>query len=643
MNAQLKRERLRNFRCYTDATFEFSHDTLVRGTNGTGKSTLFDGFCFCLFGKDSNGRTDFGYKRRDADGNIVHELEYAVELTFDIDGVERIFERVVVEKWTKPRGAKEKVLTGNECAYYVDRVRCATKKEYDNAVAQITSEEVMRIMTDVYYFISLKDDVKKATLLKLAYGTSDTNEADAIVVKEVLEAYPDFNAFIDKLNGVSLRDFNKTIVSKINAIKSEIDEIPAKIAAKKEAIPPAEDWDALQTLIDANNAELAEIDKQIADVNARQAGATEAINKLRSAVSNKEYELLQAENAVRTNVTNSELSVRQQLAQIEAEIVQLNTIRSKDASTLESDRKIFASLEQRLVALREQYKAIKNGTFQYTDDELRCPTCGHPYDKDKLVEQKLNENKSNGVALKNGDYTRYSEEITILEERIKKADNRLVELNNIKAQINFHPADVAKLIATDTKCQSIRAEIDTLKAQITASPSTLDTSSLTTTKREIEAKIQGFLRQLGGKEIIARVEAQIAELEKKQAALNAELGELETMQDTAKEFQKAKDNQLLDKVNRLFTIVTWNFVSEQYNGNDKIACNCFVEGMPYAERNRAGQVNAGLDIINAIARAEGVHLPIFIDNAESVVEYIPTESQKILLRVDGSCKELVFE
>ena len=65
--------------------------------------------------------------------------------------------------------------------------------------------------------------------------------------------------------------------------------------------------------------------------------------------------------------------------------------------------------------------------------------------------------------------------------------------------------------------------------------------------------------------------------------------------------------------------------------------------MPYQERNRAGQINAGLDIINAISRAENVHLPIFIDNAESVVNYLATDSQKILLKVDENCSVLTFE
>ena len=184
--------------------------------------------------------------------------------------------------------------------------------------------------------------------------------------------------------------------------------------------------------------------------------------------------------------------------------------------------------------------------------------------------------------------------------------------------------------------ESLRSQIDTYRDQ--QQPSTL-----LATKQEIDGKIQSLQAKLGVRDTIARIEGQIAELEEKKTALNNELGKLETNQSTAKEFQKAKDAQLLTRINQKFKIVSWDFVSEQYNGNDKIACNCYVEGMPYAERNHAGQVNAGLDIINALAHCEGVHLPIFIDNAESVVEYIPTESQKILLTVDPSCSELKFE
>ncbi len=642
MNVTLKEIHPRNFRCFDDRTFGFGHNTVVRGTNGAGKSTLFDAFTFTLFGKDSNGRTDFGYKRRNQDGVIIHELEYGCEVVFEVDGSEKRFERVVIEKWTKPRGSKEKVLSGNECAYYVDRVRCATKKEYDAAVSAIVSEDVFRIMTDVYFFMSQKDDYKKSVLLKMAYGTTDAEKADELVVKEVLAECPQFTNFVQSLNGTPVKDFNATVVAKIRAIASELDDIPTKIAAKKEAMPPVDDWEALQGLIDANKEQIAEIDKQIADDNARQASATEEINKKRSEVSNKQYELLQRENAIRTEVTNKEYAIRQQIATIDANIASLMATRSNDETRLASDNKTIENLARLLDEKRAQFRSIKDGTFQYTDNELICPTCGRPYDKEKLVEHKLAENKAQGQTIR-ADYDRYQQEATTLEANISSANERINELNQQKASLNFQPTDVISLIKSDATCQLINGQIEALKAQISSSTAYQSPSTLITTKQEIERKIQGFLQQLGARETITRIEGQIVELENKQKALNNELAKLEKMQDEAKEFQKAKDRQLLDKINRLFSIVTWDFVSEQYNGNDKIACNCYVDGMPYSEKNHAGQVNAGLDIINAIARTEGVHLPIFIDNAESVVEYIPTESQKILLTVDANAKELIFE
>lgn len=642
MNVELKEIHPRNFRCFDDRTFSFGHSTVVRGTNGAGKSTLFDAFTFTLFGKDSNGRTDFGYKRRSADGTIIHELEYGCEVVFDVDGQEKRFERVVIEKWVKPRGAKEKQLQGNECVYYVDRVRCATKKEYDAAVAAIVSEDVFRIMTDVYFFMSQKDDYKKSMLLKMAYGTADINQADELVVKDVLKECPQFADFISQLNGTPIKDFNSTVGAKIKAIESELYEIPTKIAAKKEAMPPAEDWGALQGLIDANQEQLAEVDKQIADENARQAGATEAANKLRSEKSNKEYELLQRENAIRSEINNKEFSARQQLVKIDAEINAILATKDQDNKRLTADRAMVQNLSKQLEQKREQYRSIQAGTYQYAEEELCCPTCKRPYDKVKIAEHKITENRSQGKAIR-ADYDRYQQEATLLEEKIAAADKRIEELNGQKAQINFQPTDVGQILASDATCISIRQQIEALTVQISTSTAPQTTSTLTATKREIETKIQDFQKQLGVKDTIARIEEQISNLEKKQSALNDELGKLEKMQDEAKEFQKAKDRQLMERINRLFTIVTWDFVSEQYNGNERIACNCYVGGMPYAERNHAGQVNAGLDIINAIARTEGVHLPIFIDNAESVVEYIPTESQKILLMVDASAKELTFE
>ena len=45
------------------------------------------------------------------------------------------------------------------------------------------------------------------------------------------------------------------------------------------------------------------------------------------------------------------------------------------------------------------------------------------------------------------------------------------------------------------------------------------------------------------------------------------------------------------------------------------------------------KINMGIDIINAICKYVGITAPIIVDNAESVNEIIPTQSQLIRLVV----------
>ena len=51
----------------------FGDRTVVRGTNATGKTTVFDAFTWCLFGKDSTGKTDFELKTIE-NGRVVEKV-----------------------------------------------------------------------------------------------------------------------------------------------------------------------------------------------------------------------------------------------------------------------------------------------------------------------------------------------------------------------------------------------------------------------------------------------------------------------------------------------------------------------------------------------------------------------------------------
>ena len=55
MKIQLKRINIINFKGLRNFTATFDGDGELRGDNATGKTTLFDAFTWCLYGKDSYG------------------------------------------------------------------------------------------------------------------------------------------------------------------------------------------------------------------------------------------------------------------------------------------------------------------------------------------------------------------------------------------------------------------------------------------------------------------------------------------------------------------------------------------------------------------------------------------------------------
>lgn len=160
-----------------------------------------------------------------------------------------------------------------------------------------------------------------------------------------------------------------------------------------------------------------------------------------------------------------------------------------------------------------------------------------------------------------------------------------------------------------------------------------DNSEAQAEKVKISGEIDAINQRLGHRSILERADKEIKELEDQRDNLNEKVAELEKWEFDCLQFQKAKDDELLRRINGLFQIVSFSFVSSQLNGGEKLTCVCTVNGTPYPDVNNAGKINAGLDIINAICKAKGVNAPIFVDNAESVNNVLETSSQKILLCV----------
>ena len=189
----------------------------------------------------------------------------------------------------------------------------------------------------------------------------------------------------------------------------------------------------------------------------------------------------------------------------------------------------------------------------------------------------------------------------------------------------------------------MRNDIADIDNQLNIEVPQADVSELQSSKNNINAQIADINKRLGKRAMIERVSKEVSELEEKRISNNQAKADLERWEDVYTRFQKSKDEVLMQRINGLFSVVSFSFVKDQKNGGEKITCYCSVNGVPYADVNACGKVNAGLDIINAICATKGISAPIFIDNRESFNNIIPTISQIVNLRVSNDKQLTIIE
>lgn len=758
-NIILRSLHLVNFKGVRDLELTFEPGTSqVVGENGTGKTTVFDAFTWLLFGKDSTNRSDsnFNIKTLDEQGKPILKLEHSVTAILIVDGKELKLKRVYREKWEKPAGTTTETLKNHETLFYANDVKLPTKREYDARISGIISENVFRMITNPFYFTSLKAEDQKAMLLDMA---GDVTDAD------VARLDPAFADFLTALAGTDIIEKAKEIKARKSACNEELRVIPSKIETAEKLKPEAEDWDALDAALAGKRKEVADIDALIRnDKSAQNAQVYERRNSLQAAINEKklakanristlhlnadslynenvrkaenkaasERQRIQRDiNQAKENQANREGVVRAEAGKsytdarakvqelekaIEGKRAAINGLEATKAN-LESDildaqrnvsdtQKTIDEKTQEIEVCRSEYRAIYASQVSFDPDSFICPTCKRPLEADdveakraeleanfnaqKAERIKANTEKGKGLKAKLESLTATLErqkktlsgkDSSLIEttQAIEKAEAELkaLEVDLVSARSNVPSApDYAAALASDQEYQQYTKTIDVLTkdmeavvAETVEKPDYVKiemadevviglTNEITELQNQIDAiqepaqdnlfntpadydgqkksindEIDALNQRIGKKAVIERAQKEIDELEAQRDNLNQEVADLEQWEYQALQFQKAKDAELLKRINNLFQVVSFSFVASQLNGGEKLTCVCTVNGTPYPDVNNAGKINAGLDIINAICKAKGVNAPIFVDNAESVNDVLQTSSQKILLCV----------
>lgn len=643
----LKSLALVNFKGVRDFSIAFNDGiTTVCGDNGTGKTTLYDAYLWLLFGKDSTGRSDgangFNVKTTGEDGKPIYRLEHSVTAVLEVDGKEIKLQRSLVEKWQKVNGTTDEVMK-DETQYFINDVRTGTKKEYQAEISEIIPEDVFRMITNPYYFTSLSAETQKDMLLEMVGNIDD---------EEVAATDPDFLALLDQINGTSLAKWAREIAAKKKACNDALATIPASIETAQKLMPESEEWAVLEKQLKEVQDRVKEIDAQIADKSALNDEAYKRKMALMKQQADKRIKLQDRENTIRMETNAAHNKALSDIQQMENELsINQKNLDSYRNDKMNVDGKID-ELNGKLVEMREQFKAVAKEQFpEPSGDVLVCPTCGEPYKGENLENAiaKLRGNFEQSKSKRQKDiqtkgkqykaeYDKAVEQQTKLTGLIAKLEDDALEIKgNITIKKNNIPVagNADEAIANDKECIALRNDIAEIANQLQVEVPQADVSELQNEKADSNAAIADINKRLGKRAMIERVYKEIADLEEKRIANNQAKADLEKWEDVYLRFQKAKDEVLMQRINGLFNVVSFSFVKEQKNGGEKVTCYCMVNGVPYADVNACGKVNAGLDIINAICATKGISAPIFIDNRESFNQIIPTISQIVNLKVSN--------
>ena len=111
---QLSYLNIHNFKGCKALTLNFAgRSATISGDNATGKTTIYDAFCWLLYGKDSKGRSDFQIKPLASDGQVAdHGAVTVVEACLSVDGLGVTFRKDYYERWSTKRGSDAETYDG---------------------------------------------------------------------------------------------------------------------------------------------------------------------------------------------------------------------------------------------------------------------------------------------------------------------------------------------------------------------------------------------------------------------------------------------------------------------------------------------------------------------------------------------------
>ena len=377
--------------------------------------------------------------------------------------------------------------------------------------------------------------------------------------------------------------------------------------------PKSEDWTDLQNEIKQKQKAIEDIDLEVQGLTSGLEEQNKSIQAIQTAVFNAQREMriienrLKGEEENKANLKNADITqakfdltqIRRSLENIKYDRQQLNEDLTKKNIKIET--------------LRSDWETENAKTFVFDESKCTCYACKQTLPNltpeearetqsaafSKSKNETLEKIEKDGLKLKNEikEIEKSIADLTAKESPLLVKEKELVALSEKKP---FQPEPVDLISSKEYQAQKAIAD------QTIPELKTVDLSDQKEIKQVLQDGIDDLKKLLNNRTIIDQNNARIEELKTDEKRYSKELSQLEKSEFAIDSFQKRKMELVEQSVNDRFKIVKFKLFRTLVNGGEEPCCVTTVNNVEFSDLNHAMQINAGLDVINALSEFYGV-------------------------------------
>lgn len=603
-------------------------ENILRGKNGSGKSTRLAAWLWLISGK-TDANSPANHLLFDNRVELSPDTPTArVEALVSIDNVTYKIRREATASFSRKRGTSEWTKnSSDQYKFFVDDIeRNATDfKEWISANL-CDAEMIAYTLSGEFFINQIFDDKKKSRqIIERLVGSVKREEmhGDYADIDELLKKYT-----LDEIEAQST-NLAKGINQRLNEIPTLIKNATVEMSEIEQT-----DFNAIEFDIINAEHERDRLDKEMLDLSERMKPQMEAKYKAQSEKQMKQ-EVYDKALSDFIHANDTEIArLKDEIAAIqkqnkESQRNYKNAVNERDFWTRERDNAInnLKIAEQKYERLHKERDAEKAKTID--PNATKCPNCGAELTGDKLQQvidrfERIKRERIDAIVVEGratADEIKRLEQIAI--DAQPKIDAPLPEVINqstaeLESRITYLAGHVPTKEEFDNTEQGkeLLSSIDSVEIPEVVMP---DDSEIKNKKAEVNAYLVPLYEKRGLKVRAESLRKQINELRIEQKEKGAELAQYERQRQLVKNYKQEQMQILSDKVNdglKSSHIECWSQQKDGQIVDDLVLKDS--NGVNFVTTNHANRILTTIDIQRFFCEKLGVNLPTFIDESSTI-------------------------